>query len=772
MKYQSRIAVGVWLAALVVAIALIARTPFSADMSAFLPRSAGLAQQLLVDQLREGVASRLVLVAVERAPPAALAAVSRHIAATLRQDGRFALVSNGEASARARDRDLVWRNRYLLSPAVTAEHFSVAGLRRALDDTVAMLGSDLGLLAKRTLPADPTGEALRLAQDLAGRTQPRTVDGAWASRDGRSALLLVSTRAAGFDIDAQELALAGIAEAFEIARHAVPEAAGATLVTTGPPVFAVQSRARIKSDAEHLSLLAVVLIAGLLLFAYRSISVLALALLPVATGSLAGLAAVGATFGFIHGITIGFGVTLIGEAVDYAIYLFTRTVPGAAPRATLPRIWPTLRLGMLTSVCGFSAMLFSQFTGFAQLGLFTIVGLTTALAVTRWVVPALISGPFSGTGAIGVAAPLLALVRHRARLRWGVLGMTLAAGLSVMLHGAPYWESELSAMSPIPPAQLVLDARLRGELGAPDLRYLVVVEGPDREAALGASERAVAALAPLITVGTIGWVDAPGRFMPSQATQSARRAALPDAPTLRANLLQALAGSNLRDDIFAPFLADVAAAREGALLVREDLEGTSLAVQVDTLLHPRGAGWVVMLPLYGVADGLALARQIDGLNQPGLVFVELRGEADALLASFRNEALTLSAVGGLAIALLLGASLRDGRRLAAVTLPLAAAVVCTAALLLAGGGKLSIFNLFGLLLVVAVGSNYSLFFERDEKDRARMVASLMLADLCTVIGFGVLSLSGVPVLRGIGGTVAIGAALSLVFAAVLSPRRT
>ena len=27
--------------------------------------------------------------------------------------------------------------------------------------------------------------------------------------------------------------------------------------------------------------------------------------------------------GSLHGVTLGFGVTLIGEAVDYAIYLFT-----------------------------------------------------------------------------------------------------------------------------------------------------------------------------------------------------------------------------------------------------------------------------------------------------------------------------------------------------------------------------------------------------------------------------------------------------------------
>jgi predicted exporter len=104
-------------------------------------------------------------------------------------------------------------------------------------------------------------------------------------------------------------------------------------------------------------------------------------------------------------------------------------------------------------------------------------------------------------------------------------------------------------------------------------------------------------------------------------------------------------------------------------------------------------------------------------------------------------------------------------------------MTCTAALLLTATGRLSIFNLFGLLLVAAVGSNYCLFFESNVPnghDQAipRIIASLVLADLCTVIGFGILSLSAIPVLHGIGLTVAIGACLSLLLGAILSTAGT
>jgi len=124
-----------------------------------------------------------------------------------------------------------------------------------------------------------------------------------------------------------------------------------------------------------------------------------------------------------------------------------------------------------------------------------------------------------------------------------------------------------------------------------------------------------------------------------------------------------------------------------------------------------------------------------------------------------------------AVLALLAFSLRQPGRIAAVTAPLAASVICTTALLLLIDGALSIFNLFGLLLVVAVGSNYCLFFARQhaaDPSRERMVASLVLANLCTVIGFGILSFSSFPVLHGIGVTVATGAFLCLVFGAVLN----
>ena len=775
-----RVIIALWIVALVIGGAVIMRTAFSTDMSAFLPRSPRPAQQILVDQLREGVVSHLILLAIEGAPPDTLAALSRSMADDLRADKAFGVVSNGDPSAFARDRDLMWRNRYLLSDAITRSHFTASALHAALEADVQLLGSDMGMFAKGSIGADPTGEMLRLVTALGAQAHPTMYDGVWVAPNQDRALLMVETVAPGFDIDAQDQAVQHIETVFAAARQRGSAtdrsiATNARLLETGPPVFAVRTRAHMKADVARFSLIAAALVAAILLFAYRSVRVLALALLPVLSGVIAGIASVSLAFGFVHGITLGFGVTLIGEAVDYAIYLLTQTAPGAESAATIPRIWSTLRLGMLTSICGFSAMLLSSFTGFAQLGLFTITGLIAALAVTRWILPVLSPRGSVTTHAAIFATPMLALIRAAAPLRFVVLCFVIAAGIGLAFHHGGYWDDELASMSPLSAAEQSLDSQLRREIGAPDVRYLLVVQAPDREAALAASEQVAARLEPLVTHGTIGGFDAPGFWLPSLDTQRARQAALPDATTLAASLGQAIEGTPFRPDTFAPFLTDVEAARHQPPLQRGDLTRTSLALRVDSLLVQSSDRWRAMLPLRGVANPLAVATAIAGFDMSGLFFIDLKAESDLLLGSYLHEALNLSFAGSVAIVILLLISLRSLHRTLTVMLPLAAAVICTAALLLTLAGRLSIFNLFGLLLVAAVGSNYCLFFERrlpdmDELGQTRLLASLVLADLCTVIGFGILSFSSIPVLRGIGLTVAIGACLSLLFGAILSPR--
>lgn len=493
-----RVAVVVWLAVIAASVLVVSQLRINTDMTAFLPRTSSPAQRVLVDQLRDGVISRLVLVGIEGVPAERSTAISKQIAARLRGDDQFSSIENGEESGFARDQAFLWTNRYVLSDQIDAAHFTQAGLRSALERDLGELGSASGFLVERTLAADPTGEMIHLIeQQLASGNGPARQHGVWVSPDGSRALMLLRLRAAGSDIDGAQHALDAIRAAFMAATVGAADQT-ARLVITGPPIFAVEARDRIKSDATRLSVIASVLVAFALLAAYRSPRVLLLAFVPVVSGALAGVAAVGLVFQTVHGITLGFGATLIGEAVDYAVYLFTQTAPESPVERTLERIWPTLRLGVLTSICGFAAMLLSSFEGFAQLGLFTMTGLAVAVCVTRWVLPALLPAGFAGVRQSQTMMRLATIAARGRSLRIVVAGLTVVAGASLLLGHGDFWAGDIASLSPVPVPEQRLDQTLRRDMRAPDVAYLVVVTRPDQEAALQAAERLADALTPVI----------------------------------------------------------------------------------------------------------------------------------------------------------------------------------------------------------------------------------------------------------------------------------
>ncbi|PRG00827.1 hypothetical protein C6Q14_20095 [Burkholderia ambifaria] len=789
-------AVLVWLLALVACGIAIARANFTADLSAFLPRAPSAGQRVLVEQLRDGIVSRLILVAIDGGDAATRAALSRRVAGTLRADRQFSAINNGEAVNDARDQQFVFDHRYLLSPAVTPQRFRADGLHQALGDSLDLLGSSAGLVAKAMLPHDPTGEVTALVDQLDSGAQPAVRDGVWASRDGTRAVLVVQTAAAGSDTDAQARAIDAVRRAFSAATQTLPNPAAYTLAMTGPGVFSVDTRDTIRHDVERLSTASLVLIVALLLTLYRSPRTLALGLLPVLTGIAAGIAAVSVAFGTVHGLTLGFGTTLIGEAVDYSIYLFVQSAqagsrgaarPADAMRAWLAAYWPTIRLGVLTSVCGFASMLFSGFPGLVQLGLYSIVGLTAAALVTRYVLPHLRGEHVAIRDVSRIGAVLARAAAAAPRLRWPLAVLVLAACATLVLHRESLWSRELAALSPVPARAQALDARLRADVGAPDVRYLVVISAPTEQAALERAEQVAAQLQPLVDRGALAGFESPARYLPSDAAQRARQASLPDADELAARMRAAVANQpiSVKSELFAPFVADVEAARHAPLLTRADLRGTSMALAVDALLTERAGRWSAMLPLRApeaartastaapALDAAPIRAAVARAGVPDALFVDMKAEADRLYVNYVHEDIRLSLAGFAAIAVLLLIALRSPRRVVRALAPLVAAVFVVTAGFALAGVQLTILHLVGMLLIVAVGSNYALFFcKRDDAQPVTpyTLVSLLIANLATVAGFGLLALSRVPLLETFGLTVGPGAMLALAFAAILAPR--
>ncbi len=751
-----------WLTVLLLSVVQLVRTPLNLDLSGFLPSQANPTQRLLIDQMRDGVGGRLILLAIKDDSPEQLAHISRQLAARMQQSGHFSVVANG-APLPPEQLEWLMERRYLLTPSINAQSFDVATLRQSLESSLRLLASPLGGAVQAWLPRDPGGAMLELLQSLAGQNPPDIQHGVWFSRDGQRALLLAYSRAPGMDALAQERALASIQSDFS---HSIGKAERgvslAKLELSGATVFAADARHQIETAARLASGLALLLVTLILWMVYRAWKPIAYSLIPLLAGLLVGAAIVGAWFGSIHGITLAFGAILIGEAADYPAYLFIYRNAGEALTATAWRIRKALQLAMLTTAMSALFMLLSDLEGLRQLGLFTATGALTAGLTTRWLLPALQPGEY-----------------HLPRLpswpyppRW--LTVLMFAGAAVVLARTDlFWDDDLAHLSPTPPAALAHDRALRSELGAPDTSFLLMFAAPTAEGALVLSEEHQPWLDSLVRDGIITGYALAAQSLPSQAAQQARRAALPDGATLRRNLDKALEGLPFRPGSFEPFLRDIEHGRSLPLIQRSDLEGTPWAARVEALLIREQGQWIALAPLSGVSEPARLRAALEQHHTPSVTLLDIKRDTETLLSNAREQALLLMLAGVAAIALLLRVDLGSARAAARTLLPVLAAMLTTAATLLALGISLNLFHLISLLLVLGTGMNYALFFQRraeNAEDARRAGLAVGLCSLTSLAAFTCLTLTSIAVLQAIGLTVLLGTLFLLLFSASWRPR--
>jgi predicted exporter len=739
-----------------------------AELSRLLPEGTTPTERLLLTELRTGTTGRLILMALEGGDADLLAGASKQLAAWMRSSGAFHYVGNGEQPWTQEERERLFQHRYLLSPSVQESTFSQDHLRTSLEQRLSELASPLSPMVKGLIPADPTGEFMKILQTWMTWTAPTRHQGVWFSSDLRRALLLAETKAAGFDMDAQGRIQGQIRETLSRLAGAPTGVAPIHVVMTGPSVIAVEMQQTIQDEAWRLSLWATLLVTTFLFVSYGSVSILALSLVPLTSAIVAGIVAVDLVFGFIHGMTLAFGITLLGVVDDYPIHLFSHLTRESRAPAVMKEIWPTMRLGVVATALGFSALLLSGFPGLSQLGLFAIVGLFTAACVTRWVLPHLVPTGFQARRE-GLHVARLFDTLTKARLVVP-LGVVLAIG-SFVWSDTPLWELDIANLTPISTEMKVRDQALRNELGVPDVRDLIGVEGSSEEEVLQRSEAVALALESFVAKGELGGYDFAARYLPSRKTQQLRQGALPDRETLARNLTSTLKGLPFKASLFQPFLDATGKAKAQEPVDSQTFRGTALALKLDSLLFMREGRWVAVVPLRGVADRNKFRELLTPWRSQEVSYLDLKEESNQMVAAYRNEALGLLGWGALSIGIVLLVGLRDPVTVLRVMLPIGSAIVVVAAVLHALGERFSLFHIASVLLVIGLGLDYALFFNRRHgtlAERGRTVYGLVVCSTTTVLVFGVLTLSQIPVLRAIGMTAALGSLACLLFASLLA----
>jgi predicted exporter len=755
-----------WLLALAGLGGLVAqRLQLSTDLRDFMPAPTTPDQRLLMEQVGEGPGSRLLLLAIGGKPDAELGALSQGLAAALRKDARYTQVINGSFDLAALDEHLL-PYRYLLSPTLDSERLDQAFLTDQLQQRLDDLSSPAASLLKGLLPRDPTLEVLKLAERWSPPKSPELREGVWFSgQDG--ALLLVQTRAAGFDPDAQAQALAAIEQMF----RALPGSDGAKLTVSGPGYFSVVVAAQTRGQAEWIGNVSTIGFILLLLLAYRSLGSLLLSALPIASAALAGIAALVLLFPRVHGITLAFGFTLLGVAQEYPIRVLSHRRAGEDALASVRGLWPLLLTAIASACIAYLAFYASGVEGLKQLAAFTITGLLAAGFSTRYLLPRLLPSRVRDVADMPWLVRARRAVDRLPRPRWVPVAVAAATiGMLALAPGA-FWQNNLAALTPLPQDLLLRDARLREALGAPDVRYLLILQAADAQGVLRLSEQWEPKVDALVARHAVDAVELPSRYLPSVELQRRRQAALPPRAGLEHALAQAAQGLPFRKDLFAPFVDDVETARTLPPLTPEMFAQHPLGQRLAAMLVPRDGHWLGLGSLSGVHDIAALqALAHDSGGQ--LRLLDLKQASESLVADYRVRILHALLAATILLVLTIALALRSLRRAWHVLAPMTLATFLVLAVERAAGVEISLFHLVALILAAGLGLHYALFFERDTGDPAeqrRTLHATLVCVLSALLVFGMLAWSSIPVLRAIGLTVSLGVAFHFCLSLLMAP---
>lgn len=761
--------VAAWALALVVLAYFTQRNlELGTDLRLFLPDPTTPEERLLLEEVGEGAGSRVLIIALSGGAPEALADASRELRAALDGDSRFRFVANGETSLNALPESLL-PYRYLLSDTLDRRAFDAAYLRDEIQARARDLASPAGAFLESWLPRDPTLELLKVLERWQPAQEPNSLYDVWFDRDGERALLLAETVAPAFDAERQRAAIGAVRAA-----HAEidPERAY-ELTISGTGQFTVLMEARTRGEAQTLGAIASVGMILLLLIAYRRADALLYSVLPIATAGLAGLSAVSLLFGTVHGITLAFGFTLIGVAQDYPVHVMSHWRPSRSTLESVRALWPTLATGVASTCIAYLTFLFAGVTGLRQLACFTIVGLAAAGLTTRFLLPRLMRPGVRDYGDSRVLASLSSAIDALPRLRWLPILIVVASLTLLATSRTPFWEDDLSKLTPVPTELLRQDQSLRGALGAADVRYMLVVTAQDTQEALERLEDLAPTLESLVARGAMTGFDHAARYIPSARAQLERQQKLPDEAPLREALRIAQSDSGFRADAFEPFVQDVVEAKTLPPLHPEDLGDTPLGANLDLLFNRTESRTRTLVTLNNVQDAAAVREAIQ--EHADVLLLDLKGASESLVAKQRAHILWSLLAAAILLIVVVAIALRARSRVYRVLAPMALTTLVVLAVLQASGISLNLFHLIALMLAAGLGLDYALFFEHaadDPLEQRRTLHAVIVCALSTLFVFALLATSSIPVLQAIGFTVSLGVVSNFVLALLLTRQPT
>jgi predicted exporter len=588
--------------------------------------------------------------------------------------------------------------------------------------------------------------------------------------DNVAAIVMAKGAQSAFNPNAQQQQLHALANAF-----AAVEGQKVTILKAGALFHAQAATESAKQEITFIGGLSLVGVMILVWLGFRTLMPLSLALLTLSSGFVMALVATLSLFDEIHLLTLVFGTSLIGIAIDYSFHFYSEKLnrPGANANQVIDSILPAMTLALATSSLAFISIGFTPFPGMQQVAVFCAAGLLGAYLTLVLAFPLLANRPLMPSSALNWAQNYLDFIYYIAAKKYFKITLvylfvaTCVLGLSQLSHN-----DDIRNLQQSPQHITDEENQVRQWLsGGADNQFILVTADSETKL-LDGLHQLTPILETAVTQQLLERYFSIANMLPSHHQQDKNYQL--QGLIYQQHLPEIISQLGLADDsgLMAQSLLDDYQAAKHQYLTVTDLLQNGGSTLTDLWLTPNDNGHVgAIVLLTAIKDLPALKLHIEhtALVQAKVKLIDKVADISTLMGQYRQLTFYLLAAVLLIAAIIFSIKYPLKLALAIIGVP-TTAIILTISSLSIVGSPLSLFHALALILVFGIGIDYSLFFAEAKQANRGVMMAIFMSACSTLLAFGLLAFSqtnaihffGLTLLLGIGYTFLLAPFMTLI----------
>ncbi len=527
------------------------------------------------------------------------------------------------------------------------------------------------------------------------------------------------------------------------------------VLRSGVFFFAAEAARTAKKDITTISSISIVAIVVLLLLTFFSLRPLLLPFVSVATGIAFAFAVTYWIYGSIHILTIVFGASLIGIIIDYSLHYFYCHSDQASSN-THAGLINAMKLSLISSVIGYGALGFSELVSLQKIAVFSCAGLIAAWITVLTTAPRLIGKKITINPRF--LPPVVDYLKGitNAIARWPKSLFT-AVGIVLLIqvvNGVVGNDDPRVFFNP--PADLIDQERAVAErLTKVEPGRYFVVRGDDENMLFERLDALYQRIPENALLSIASWLSSPAEQQQNYQLQGP----LFETDGAIAKFMQSI-GLDAK-----PLIAEYKQ-HQGRVLSAYDLfENPSGTLPPLMIEHEKQIFAFVLIKDVSQFD----PDQIDTWRIEGVDYIDIASMSSNALKNQREASIRFLLLAFVLVGMTLYVRYRSWPKLLMLVVP-GASIATTLLVISLFGNGITLFHSMALFLVLGLGMDYVIFVSELHNEKHITLQAVFLSAVTSLLSFGLLSTSTIPVVHAFGITVLIGNGLNLIGAMIYAGR--